>query len=68
MLTEADVAPPSERSRVAKTIEFERDEADEVEALRLRHRRRSFTDAARLAIRHGLQRIAELEAEGKLVA
>jgi Arc/MetJ-type ribon-helix-helix transcriptional regulator len=56
------------RPKIAKTIEFEAEQYAEIEDLWHRTRRPNFSEAVRLAVRHGLQYIRELEAEGKLVA
>ncbi len=60
-----DVAAPS---RVTKSVQFDRDELAELAELEKEFRRRSFSDTVAFAVRHGIKRIAELKAEGKLVA
>jgi hypothetical protein len=56
------------KARVPKTVEFDRDQFEELDALRIRTRRPNFSEAVRLAVRHGIAAIEQLEAEGRLVA
>jgi len=54
--------------RIAKTVEIDRDQVEDLQGLWKRTRQPSFSETVRLVIRHGLLVIKQLEAEGKLVA
>lgn len=54
--------------RVSKTIEFDHEMFTALQELRRRTRRSNFSETVRLAIRHGIAAIEQLEAEGRLVA
>lgn len=56
------------RPRIPKTVEFDSDQFDELDELRRRTHKPNFSEAVRMAVRHGIAAIKELEAEGRLVA
>jgi hypothetical protein len=56
------------RSKIAKTIEFEPEQYQDIEDFWHRTKKPNFSEALRVVVRHGLVHIRQQEAEGKLVA